>query len=142
MFGDGPDLGKIRSIIRDLGCEGKIICPGFEKNLIGCLKGADILVNPSLSEGLPNIVLEAMAVKVAVIATAVGGVPEIVLDGDTGYLVPAREVAQLAGCMARVAGDADARAKITAAAHEFVLKEYSFSGQFTRLVNVYDAVVS
>lgn len=73
LFGDGPDLEKIRRMVASLGYEDKIRCPGFEKNMLGCIKGADVVVNPSLSEGLPNVVFEAMALGVPVVATAVGG---------------------------------------------------------------------
>jgi glycosyltransferase involved in cell wall biosynthesis len=63
------------------------------RQIIGAL---DLLVLPSLTEGLPNVVLEAFAYKTPVVATAVGGVPELVKDGETGWLVPPRDPHALA----------------------------------------------
>ncbi len=96
LFGDGPDLEKLRQLITEHRAEDRIVCPGFENNLAAHLKGADLLVNPSLSEGLPNIVLGAMAVGVPVVATDVGGLPEIIESKVNGFLVPAKDVNSLA----------------------------------------------
>ncbi len=141
LFGDGPDMEKIRAAILKADYPEKIICPGFEKNLVACLKGADMLINPSLSEGLPNIVLEAMAVRLPVVATAVGGVPEIVSDGQTGFLVPSRDSEALARVIVETAVDGDSRARVTAAAYEFIAREYTFAGQFRKLTSLYDLVI-
>jgi len=141
LFGDGPDLEKIRAVILKTDYPEKIICPGFEKNLVACLKGADILVNPSLSEGLPNIILEAMAVRLPVVATAVGGVPEIVNDGQTGFLVPSQDSEALARIIVETAVDGDSRGRVAAAAYEFIASEYTFAGQFRKLTNLYDTAV-
>ena len=59
------------------------------------ISASDILVLPSLSEGRPNVVLEALACEVPVVATDVGGIPELMVDGETGYLVPAKNPAEL-----------------------------------------------
>ncbi len=88
LFGDGPDVEKVKTYVNENNLSNKIICPGFEKNILGYLKDTDILVNPSLSEGLPNIVLEAMAAQIPVIATNVGGLPEIIDSDSNGILVP------------------------------------------------------
>ncbi len=141
LFGDGPDLGRIRAEVKREGHEKEIVCPGFEKNLLGCLKGADLLVNPSLSEGLPNIVLEAMALKTPVVATAVGGVPELVRDDVTGFLVPAADPDALAEAVVRAAVT-DERERITAAALDHIKREYSFAGQFRKLAALYDRIGS
>ena len=141
LFGDGPDKEKIRTAILKTDYPEKIICPGFEKNVVACLKGADILINPSLSEGLPNIVLEAMAVRLPVVATAVGGVPEIVSDGQTGFLVPSQDSEALARVIVETAADCNSRARVATAAYEFIAREYTFTGQFRKLANLYDLVV-
>ena len=138
LFGDGPDLEHEREHLRSLRLEGKVICPGFERNLVGCLKDADILVNPSLSEGLPNIVLEAMAVRTAAVATAVGGVPEIIDDGKTGLLVPARDADALAKAILRAADNSEMRAGLTEQALSLIKAEYSFERQFEKLAQLYD----
>jgi glycosyltransferase involved in cell wall biosynthesis len=140
LFGDGPDLETARSRVNALGISNEVHCPGFEKNLLGCLKGADLLVNPSLSEGLPNIVLEGMALNVPVVATSVGGVPEIISDGRTGRLVPPKRADLLAQAIVAAAEDRDESHRMARAAHEFVRAEYSFRGQFEKLTAVYESL--
>lgn len=137
LFGDGPDLDSIRRLVSDSGNEQAIICPGFERNLLGCLAGADGLVNASLSEGLPNIVLEAMAVGTPVIATAVGGVPELITDGRDGLLVPPRDAASLRAKIVMLAADTDKARALADAAAETVEKNFTFAGQARRLTEVY-----
>ncbi|MDH4157035.1 MAG: glycosyltransferase family 4 protein [candidate division Zixibacteria bacterium] len=141
LFGDGPDLDRIRRLIKTGGGETNIICPGFEKNLIGCLKGADILVNPSLSEGLPNIVLEALAVGVPVVATAVGGVPEIIENGYNGYLVPARDSSALAEALLQV-DDEQRRRRYVENGFERIREAFSFTLQMQKLSDIYRLVLS
>ncbi len=137
MFGDGPDLESTRRLVSNSGCDKKIICPGFERNLLGCLASADCLVNPSLSEGLPNIVLEAMAAGTPVLATAVGGVPELITDGRNGLLVPPRDVASLRAKIMIMATDTDKARDIAAAARETVEKKFTFANQGQKLIEVY-----
>ena len=96
LFGEGPDWDNVKAYIETRSLSKFIICPGFEPELLSYLKSADALVNPSLSEGLPNIVLEALAAKVPVIVTNVGGHPEIVIDNFNGYLVEPKHIGQMA----------------------------------------------
>lgn len=137
LFGDGPDLDKIRHLAAGLSGGDRIHCPGFEPELIGCLKGADVLVNPSLSEGLPNIVLEAMALGVPVIATAVGGVPEIITDESTGYLVRAGDRRALSDAIWRVCGNIDQARQLAAAALKFADEQLTFEKQNQKLSAIY-----
>ncbi|MBU0982879.1 MAG: glycosyltransferase [candidate division Zixibacteria bacterium] len=138
LFGDGPDLEAMRDEVKKYGCDKTILCPGFERNLIGCLKGADMLINPSLSEGLPNIVLEAMALGVVVVATAVGGVPELIEDGRSGYLVPPGNAAALAETLALAVEQLHRRNEITRTAGDHILSHYSFSDQYRKLTAIYE----
>ncbi len=142
LFGDGPDLEKIRRLLRDRGLEDKILCPGFERNLVAHLKGADILINPSLSEGLPNIVLESMAVGVPVIATNVGGLPEIIDDKVNGFLVPSEDVHSLTQCIVGLAGNRSEMNRIAEQGARTVQEKFSFTGQNARLLDIYQRVIS
>ncbi len=108
-----------------------------EKNLLGCLKGPDMLINPSLSEGLPNIVLEAMALRIPVIATAVGGVPELIESGESGLLVHAGDVSGLSRAVVRLAADFEERKRLSEAAYKVVIDSFSFEKQMDRLSEVY-----
>ncbi len=142
MFGDGPDLTRVRRMVTRLDCEDRIVCPGFEKNMLGCIKGADALVNPSLSEGLPNVVLEAMALGVPVVATAVGGVPEIIKDGQTGFLVPPRDPPAMAKLLLHVCQHTDQAAKVAEAALQYVNDNLTFDKQYQELTAIYRELLS
>lgn len=137
LYGDGPELASVRMKVTNLKLEDKILLPGFEKNLLSHLKGADLLVNPSLSEGLPNIVLEAMALGVPVVATAVGGVPEIITDGIEGRLVPPGDAAHLAEAIIRMARSPQEAAEIADSARQRIQKEFSYESQMAALRAIY-----
>jgi glycosyltransferase involved in cell wall biosynthesis len=142
MFGHGPDFDLILSQIRALGLQDSILCPGHERNLLGYLKSADMLVNPSLSEGLPNIILEAMALGVPVVATAVGGVPELIQHESNGLLVPAKDPIELSDAILQMAGAAETRSKFRDAAFETLARSFTFKGQLDSLSDLYQRVIS
>jgi len=141
LFGDGLDLDMMRRKVDEAGISDHVLCPGFEANLACCLKSADILINPSLSEGLPNIVLEAMALGVPVVATAVGGVPELVTHDESGLLVAPRDSAGLADAILGLAGDPTKRAALAQRGLEVVTRSFSFDRQCKELVEVYNTVL-
>ncbi len=141
MFGYGPDLDMIREKIISYGIEDKVICPGFEKNLLGYMMDADMLVNPSLSEGLPNIVLEAMAFKVPVVATAVGGVPELIDDGQSGFLVKSEDCAGMAEKILTLSSDTEFQEKFKVNGYATVKGRFSFDTQAEKLYEVYRSVL-
>ncbi|MDX9762682.1 MAG: glycosyltransferase [Desulfomonilia bacterium] len=87
IIGDGPERERIQSSIRALGIEERVFCCGVRKNMRLVYDSIDYLVIPSLTEGLPYVMLEAMACGIPVLAAAVGDIPLLVSDGLTGYLV-------------------------------------------------------
>lgn len=97
LLGDGSERNRLEGRIRELGLGERICLPGFREDLDALIPWADLVVLPSFTEGLPNVALEASAAGVPVVATAVGGTPEVIEDGVTGYLVPAGDAAALAG---------------------------------------------
>jgi glycosyltransferase involved in cell wall biosynthesis len=137
LFGDGPDRDDIISSITAMDLHDRIKCPGFEPDLIGCLKSADIFVNPSLSEGLPNIVLEAMALKIPVIATSVGGVPELITHGESGILVPPGDDRAMAQSILELLNFRPLGQKLAENAYRTILESYSFDKQMHDLAGIY-----
>lgn len=141
LFGDGPDLELIKKQIDHQRLSKIIICPGFEKNFIGCLKGADLLINPSLSEGLPNIVLEAMAMKIPCVATDVGGVGEIIENNINGLLVPPGSPKTLAEAIIKMADRTFSTTDMSDSAYQTIVGRFSFSSQFEKLTTLYRTLV-
>ena len=120
LFGDGPLREELA---------GRFQLPGFCSDLDKFYPHFDLFVLPSFTEGLPNVVLEAFAARVPVVATAVGGTPEVVEDGVNGYLVPPGEVGPLADRIGRLIGDRQRRRAMGVHGRQRVEKEFSFAGQ-------------
>ena len=99
VVGDGPERDYLQKVANDLNVTMRVHWMGYQANVNAILPAFDIFVQPSLHEGLPNTVLEAMAARLPVVATAVGGTPELVDHGKTGLLVPSQDVAALSGAI-------------------------------------------
>jgi glycosyltransferase involved in cell wall biosynthesis len=96
IAGDGPQEETIRNYIQDNGLTGTVIMTGYRKDVPRILKSLDLCVLPSYSnEGAPQVILQAMALGVPIISTSAGGIEEVVKNGQTGTLVPPRDVQAL-----------------------------------------------
>jgi glycosyltransferase involved in cell wall biosynthesis len=109
----------------------------------GYLAAADVVVVPSirfegLVDGLPNVALEAMAAGKPLVATRVGGLPELVHDGMNGLLVAEKSATELASVILRLAADADLRARLGAAARDEIRAERSWETVARRFVEIYE----
>jgi glycosyltransferase involved in cell wall biosynthesis len=109
LVGDGPLRAEIEASVTQKGLAGAVRFCGFQKNAAPYIAAADIVVVCSSTEGMPNAVLEAMAHGRCVVATRVGGIPELVVDGETGRLVPPLDVPALGNAIADLLGDAARR---------------------------------
>jgi glycosyltransferase involved in cell wall biosynthesis len=116
LAGDGPELPALKARAAALGVAGRVEFPGSVRVPWDLLRAADVFVLASEIEGLPLVVLEAMSQGVPVVATDVGGMPEAVIDDETGYLVPGGDVAALTTSIARILGDATIAARMRKAA--------------------------
>jgi glycosyltransferase involved in cell wall biosynthesis len=124
IAGDGPDRATIEDEIGRLGVNGTVELLGHRGDVAALLAQADVFVLPTRSEGMPLSVLEAMAAGLPVIASAVGGVLELVRDRETGGLVPAGDPAALARALAPLVADADLRARLGRAGRERAEREF------------------
>lgn len=105
VIGDGPEQQRLADSVQRLGLGAKIIFTGLRKDVREFIRGIDILVLPSLREGLPVAALEAMAAGKPVIATNVGGTPELISDGETGLLVKPADPLALSGALEKLLSD-------------------------------------
>ncbi len=104
------------------------------------MSAGDLFVLPSLSEGLPTVVCEAMACGLPVVATAVDGTPEIVRDGETGFLVPPRDPAALADALGRLVGDPALARAMGRRAHEIAMDTYTWDANAARTEALYEEI--
>jgi glycosyltransferase involved in cell wall biosynthesis len=118
VVGDGPDRGQLERLSTELGLEGRVRFVGgrSREDVLRILFAADAAVLSSRWENFPHLVVEALAVGTPVIATAVGGVPEVVKDGENGLLVPAGDADALAAAISRLVGDGELRSRLAQAA--------------------------
>ncbi len=142
IFGEGRLRGELERQIEALGLAGKVILPGFRDDLDSYIPAFDLLALPSYTEGLPNIVLESLAASVPVVATAVGGVPEVVQDGSSGYLVPPGDPDALAGRILRVLHSADGGRSMGKQGREYVRSHFSFAAQAIEYQRLFDALLA
>ena len=119
IVGDGPDRAGLEPEAR-----GVVELLGERDDVPEQLAASDVFALASRSEGMPVSVLEAMAAGLPVVATAVGGIPELVVDGETGLLVPASDEGALAEALRRVLGDADLRRRLGATGRRRVEEEF------------------
>jgi glycosyltransferase involved in cell wall biosynthesis len=118
IAGDGPERAALEGRAAELGLNARVRFVGSvpRETVLRLFRAADASVLPSAWENFPHAVVESLAVGCPVIATAVGGVPEVVTDGENGLLVPPNDPAALAAAISRFFSDADLRARLSAAA--------------------------
>jgi len=115
---------------------------GFRNDVGALLDELDVLALPSWTEGLPLVVLEAMAHGKPVVATPVGGTPELVTDGETGLLVPPRDPKALAAALQRLLDDAELSRRLGEAGRRRVEERFSLDAMNRRVLQIYDEVVA
>jgi len=141
IVGDGPEREPLESAAAQSGVSQRIIFAGQVTDVRPFYAMSDVFVLPSLTEGSPNVLLEAMAASVPVVATAVGGVPEIVENEESALLVPANDPASLAAAIARVLTDQDLAQRLTAHAAELVATRYTPEKYVRSLIEIYREVI-
>jgi glycosyltransferase involved in cell wall biosynthesis len=142
IVGDGPDRDALAATIARLGASRSIELLGERRDVAEVLAQSDAFVLSSRSEGLPMSVLEAMATAVPVVATAVGGIPELVRDGESGALVPAGDAAALAVALDRLARDAALRDRLGDAGRRRVEQEFSLDACRRAHLALYDRLAA
>jgi glycosyltransferase involved in cell wall biosynthesis len=129
LFGEGPLRGELARRVAELGLRGRVVMPGFRTDLDSLIGGADAVVLPSYTEGLPNVALEASAAGVPVVATAVGGTPEAIADGASGFLVRPGDPAGIATRVSELLRDPALRARFGAEGRVRMRRLFTFKAQ-------------
>lgn len=137
IVGEGPERGRIEQTIRDLGLGARVTLAGFVRDPRPYYGAADIVALSSLTEGSPNALLEAMTAGVPVVATAVGGIPEIVEDSESALLVPSRQPEALASALAATLADPEAARRRAANARSLIESRHSPQARVLFLAKLY-----
>ena len=127
VVGDGPDRPAVEEEVRRLGLERAVELVGERDDVPELLATADLFVLSSRSEGLPLSILEAMAAGLPVVASRVGGIPEVVVDGETGLLVPPGDPQRLADAVERLLADPSLRRRLGEAGRRRVAEHFDLA---------------
>jgi glycosyltransferase involved in cell wall biosynthesis len=141
LAGDGPLRAQLEAQAQELGVAQRCLFLGHRSDVPELLAAADLFVLPSLYEGLPVSVLEAMAARRPVVATAIGGTDEAITHEAGGLLVPPRDVAALASAIRRVRADPALADRLAAAGRERVEREFSSEVMTREVMRIYDEVM-
>ena len=141
IVGEGPDRQAIENMVQRFGLQSNVILAGQHSDMPEIYAAMDIFVLPSLNEGLPMTILEAMAASRPVIATRVGAIPRVIKDGETGLLVDPGDVDGLRNALARLLTDSDLCRRLGSAGHEWVSRNYTSEAMALKYRQMYDEVL-
>lgn len=147
IVGDGPLMSDLARLVADEGLEPSVTLAGWlsHPEVLDLYRRATLFVLPCIvtndgdRDGIPNVILEAMAARVPVVSTGVSGIPEVIRDGETGLLVPERDPSAIATAVARLLGDRELTARITERAQQFVTSEFDLARNVEGLLERFEA---
>jgi glycosyltransferase involved in cell wall biosynthesis len=142
IIGDGPDRDRLVELAHSLGLGSNVRFLGRRGDVPRWLKGATLLVHPSRWEGMPNVVLEAMAAGCPVVATRAEGIAELIEDGVTGVSVPVEDSRALSEAIDRVLRQSDFRHDLSAAAQAKCAIEFTTSAMVDRYAALYQELLA
>jgi L-malate glycosyltransferase len=137
IVGDGPREPMLRRAAERQGTGDALVFLGRRADVPALLARTDLVCHPARMEGLPNAVMEAMAASRPIVATAVGGTPELIQDGVHGLLVPPEDPGALAVALIKLLADRDLRARLGRAARERIAAQYSLPQLIERIDRLY-----
>ena len=140
LVGDGDDRPHLETLASQITDQtgGQVTFTGFQSQaqVAEHLAGADMFVLPSFAEGVPVVLMEAMASAKPVIATQVAGIPELITHGQSGFLAPAGDAISLAAHILKLAGDPELRARMGAAGRQKVVAEFNINIEAARIATL------
>ena len=127
-----------------MGLDGAVVAPGAigQDEIRGYYEEADVFVLPSFAEGVPVVLMEAMALELPVVATRIAGIPELVEDGISGFVVAPGRADLLAGAIRRLAGDPHLRREMGRRGRERVLAEFEVNAIAPRLAAMFERAIA
>ncbi len=140
FLGDGPKMAALKDMTKKAGLEGSVFFSGRVNNVDEYLRAADVFVLASSSEGMPLAVLEAMAAGLPIAAADVGGIREIVISGENGFLFPAGDRDRLIDCLSQLLECADLRKKMGREARDTIKRRYTLKAMVDAYIALYASV--
>lgn len=142
IAGEGREQERLQRQIAELNLGDRVRLLGFKRDTVALFHAMDVFVLSSIREGLPNVVLEAMALSVPVLSTRVAGVPKLITDEENGLLTECGSAAALEPGIERLLCDASARQRLGAAGRATIEAKHSFALRMQRIKDIYDQVLA
>lgn len=142
IAGEGDDRARLTALIEQWGVGDRVKLLGFQSDTTTLYEASDIFVLSSYREGLPNVVLEAMAMQTPVIATKVAGVPKLISDGESGLLIESGDVDSLTAQLSHLLKSEVLREQMAIKARDTIEQRFSFQRRMERVAKVYDDVLA
>jgi glycosyltransferase involved in cell wall biosynthesis len=140
LLGDGCLRAELEALVRQLGLQGSVLMPGHSPDIRRWMSAADLCVLPSFAEGLPLFAIECLAAARPMVATAVDGTPEIVVNGKTGLTVPAGDVNALAASIAELLRNPQHAAQLGAEGARYVRECFTVERQLRQTEDLYESL--
>ncbi|MGH7333492.1 MAG: glycosyltransferase [Candidatus Rokuibacteriota bacterium] len=138
IVGDGVGFDDVRRRVDDMRLGDRVLMTGFRRDIPEVMAALDVLALPSIrSEAFPQVIAQALAVGTAVVGTTVGGIPEIIRDGDTGRLVPPEDARALADAIIELLHDPGAARAMARRGQALVNERYTIDGMMKATTDVY-----
>jgi glycosyltransferase involved in cell wall biosynthesis len=141
IVGEGPDRKAIEDMVKEYGLQSNVVLAGQQSDMPGVYAAMDIFVLPSLNEGLPMTILEAMAASRPVVATRVGAIPSVIQDGENGLLVDPRDTDGLRNAIASLLSDPNLCRRMGERAHDWVSANYTSDAMALKYREMYNEVL-
>jgi L-malate glycosyltransferase len=142
IAGDGELKDSLQKMVDGLGIANHVVFAGYVQNVQDLMYSFDIFVLPSLQEALPLACVEAMSLRKAIVGTNVGGIPEQILDGETGFVVPAKDSAALADRLHRLISNPDLMARFAQKSYERYQEKFTVQTMLNHTTRIYEGVLA
>jgi len=137
LVGDGPLRKRLQKLVGDIGISQKFYLLGFREDILNIINAMDIFVITSIHEGIPMSLLEAMALRKPVVATSVGGIPEVIKPGVNGLLIPVNDEKELADKCLNLLDDISLAENISEQAQEFIRESFTSKSMAQLTLSLY-----
>jgi glycosyltransferase involved in cell wall biosynthesis len=142
VVGEGPLGDAVRARVAAAGLEARVHFPGHQRDMRGIYEAIDVLLSPSRTEGISNVILETMTMGRPVVATRVGGTPEIIEDCVSGLLVPPGDAAAMSAAVARLCREPGLAARLIDGGRARIAGHFSFEARMRREEAFYERILS
>jgi glycosyltransferase involved in cell wall biosynthesis len=142
ILGEGPERPRLVKQIEMLGMSSRVTLLGHSDRVTEWLEAMNVFVLSSLREGLPNVLLEALALETPVVATRIAGVPELIAPGENGLLVTPGDVAELGEAISTLLADDPRRERFARAGRETICQRFDFRQRMEKMRAIYDELLA